>query len=138
MYQLETFTLPQTAFRAFVKLDLPRVERLQFDLLFRTGDDALHERDLPRLDQLAATLIQNPEFKVRLDGYTDARGSDEYNNVLARFRALAVAQALVQRGVAADRIGVFSHGTGNAVASGDDLAYARDRRVSLRVLATHS
>lgn len=108
--------------------------RLEFEVMFSTGEDELQQRDESRMDMLAAYLKRNPELKVRLDGFADPRGSDEYNNVLARFRALAVADALYQRGIDSQRISLFHHGAQQSTAtSGDYDAYARERRVNIEV-----
>ena len=108
--------------------------RLEFQLLFRTGEDELLEGDQARIDMLASYLKRNPNLNVRLDGHADPRGSDEYNNVLAKFRALSVANALYLKGIDRDRVQVYYHGAAEAEATlGDYEAYARDRRVNVEV-----
>lgn len=108
--------------------------RLEFEVMFSTGDDELQARDHQRMDMLASYLKRNPELKVRLNGFADPRGSDEYNNVLARFRALSVADALYQRGIEKSRVSLFYHGAQQSIAaSGDYDAYARERRVNIEV-----
>lgn len=108
--------------------------RLEFQLLFRTGEDDLQEEDETRIDMLADYLQRNPHLNVRLDGHADPRGSDEYNNVLAKFRALSVANALYVKGIEEDRIQVYYHGAAESEATlGDYEAYARDRRVNVEV-----
>jgi outer membrane protein OmpA-like peptidoglycan-associated protein len=108
--------------------------RLEFQLLFRTGEDELQNTDQARIDMLAGYLKRNPHLSVRLDGHADPRGSDEYNNVLAKFRALSVANALYLEGVAQDRVQIYYHGAAQSDASlGDYEAYARDRRVNVEV-----
>lgn len=108
--------------------------RLEFQLLFRTGEDELQDDDQARIDMLASYLQRNPHLSVRLDGHADPRGSDEYNNVLAKFRALSVANALYLKGIERDRVQVYYHGAAKSDAStGDYEAYARDRRVNVEV-----
>ncbi|MBT5331222.1 MAG: OmpA family protein [Porticoccaceae bacterium] len=108
--------------------------RLEFQLMFRTGEDDLQEEDQTRIDMLADYLQRNPHLNVRLDGHADPRGSDEYNNVLAKFRALSVANALYLKGIEQERIRVYYHGAAESEASlGDYEAYARDRRVNVEV-----
>jgi peptidoglycan-associated lipoprotein len=62
------------------------------------------------LSKSAAYLAQNPSIKVLIGGYCDERGSNEYNLTLGQSRANSVKQALVQAGVAADRLRVVSYG----------------------------
>jgi peptidoglycan-associated lipoprotein len=62
------------------------------------------------LSKSAAYLAQNPSVKVLIGGYCDERGSNEYNLTLGQSRASSVKQALVQAGVAADRLRIVSYG----------------------------
>jgi peptidoglycan-associated lipoprotein len=48
--------------------------------------------------------------KITIEGHCDERGSTEYNLALGDNRAGAVRTALVQGGIAADRIRTISYG----------------------------
>ena len=56
------------------------------------------------LDQLYATLEDNPEIVVEIGSHTDARGSSAYNDRLSQRRAEAVVRYLEQRGITRDRM----------------------------------
>jgi peptidoglycan-associated lipoprotein len=58
----------------------------------------------------ASFLVSHPDVKVVIGGYCDERGSNEYNIALGQNRADAAKNALVQAGVAANRIRVVSYG----------------------------
>ena len=59
----------------------------------------------------AATYLNaHPTIKVLIGGYCDDRGSAEYNITLGENRANAAKTALVDAGVAANRIRVVSYG----------------------------
>jgi peptidoglycan-associated lipoprotein len=62
------------------------------------------------LSKSAAYLAKNPNVKVLIGGYCDERGSNEYNLTLGQSRATSAKEALVQAGIAADRIRVVSYG----------------------------
>ncbi len=62
------------------------------------------------LSKSAAYLAQHPNIKVLIGGYCDERGSNEYNLTLGQSRANSAKAALVQAGVASDRIRVVSYG----------------------------
>ena len=62
------------------------------------------------LSKSAAYLAQHANIKVLIGGYCDERGSNEYNLTLGQSRANSTKQALVQAGIAADRIRVVSYG----------------------------
>jgi outer membrane protein OmpA-like peptidoglycan-associated protein len=54
---------------------------------------------------------------VVIEGHTDSRGSDEYNDALSERRADAVAAALVRRGVSPDSVTSVGRGKAYPVAS---------------------
>ncbi|MBR9909131.1 MAG: OmpA family protein [Gammaproteobacteria bacterium] len=107
---------------------------LSSQVRFERGSDLLSERDLARVEGLARVLIAYPGMRVQLDGYADPRGTDEYNNVLAHYRAEAVRQALLDAGVSSANIELYSHGADQSRAPQGDLqAYAAERRVEIKV-----
>jgi len=63
-----------------------------------------------QLSKAAAYLASNPTIKVLVGGYCDERGSNEYNLTLGQSRANSVKQALVQAGIAENRLRVVSYG----------------------------
>jgi peptidoglycan-associated lipoprotein len=57
-----------------------------------------------------AFLKQHASIKITIEGHCDERGSTEYNLALGDNRANAVRSALVQGGIAADRVRTISYG----------------------------
>ena len=90
------------------------------DVLFDTGHAELKSGAGRKLDQLAQFLMEHPERKLQVDGFTDSVGSDAYNEDLSQRRADAVKTALVSRGVDASRIGTMGYGKAYPVASNDE------------------
>ncbi|HKK22048.1 MAG TPA: OmpA family protein [Pseudohaliea sp.] len=110
------------------------LEQLELELLFRTGESQLTEAGRERLGLLAGFLAANPDIAVRVDGYADPRGPAEDNAVLALDRAEAVAGALVDAAVPADRVTVYGHGEAQSrAAAGDFDGYALERRVRIEL-----
>lgn len=62
------------------------------------------------LSKDATYLVSHPDIKIVIGGYCDERGSNEYNLALGQNRADAAKNALVNAGVAANRIRVISYG----------------------------
>ena len=87
------------------------------------------------LDEVADRMVNEfPEITVTVEGYTDSRGDENYNQGLSLRRADAAKQELVSNGVAADRITTVGMGESNPVASNDtDEGRAANRRVVLKV-----
>jgi len=102
------------------------------DVLFDTGKSTLKSGATRDLDRLAQALKDNPNTKVKIEGYTDSRGSDSYNQDLSERRAQVVADALQMRGVPADRYQVEGLGKEYPVASNDTPAgRQQNRRVEI-------
>jgi len=78
-------------------------------------------------------LKANPDQKVRIEGYCDERGSDEYNLALGQRRALAAMNYLVSLGIAPERLSVISYGEEMPLdPSGTEEAYALNRRAEFK------
>ena len=80
-------------------------------------------------------LRQNPRAKVELEGHADSRGTIEYNLALGAKRAKSVKDALVNQGVAPDRISTISYGEELPLCRDEsEECWARNRRVHSVVL----
>ena len=64
----------------------------------------------PTLNQLANTLIQNPEIRIELASHTDCRGNSRYNEDLSQKRAQSAIYYLISKGVSADRLRAIGYG----------------------------
>lgn len=89
------------------------------DVLFDTGQATLKPGADLAINRLATYLSANPHTKVLIEGHTDGRGSDAYNEALSERRANAVAVALETRGIPADQVQPVGRGKGYPVASND-------------------
>ena len=89
------------------------------DVLFDTAQSTIKPGAHLTLDRLASFMQSNPQARVMIEGHTDSRGSDEYNDALSERRADAVAAALSRRGVSPDRVNAIGRGKAYPVASND-------------------
>ena len=102
------------------------------DVLFDTAGATLKPGAGLSLDRLAGYLRAHPGTRVRIEGHTDSRGSDAYNEALSQRRADAVAAALEARGVPADSIEASGRGKSYPVATNDTSAgRQQNRRVEI-------
>lgn len=88
---------------------LPRTftfEKLNFD----TAKSNIRPADAAEVNEVAATLKQYPNSRIRIAGYADARGTDAANMALGKARADSVKSALVAQGINAGRIETVSGG----------------------------
>ncbi len=74
-------------------------------VVFDTGKHTIKPEAEVVLRQLLSWLQANPDIsRVRLEGHTDARAGEEYNQALSERRALAVADWLVDNGLDHNRL----------------------------------
>jgi OOP family OmpA-OmpF porin len=84
------------------------------------------------LDQTAAQLGSCPDVKINVEGHTDSRGPDAYNQGLSERRAASVRSYLVNKGVDAGRLTASGVGESNPLdGSGTENGFQRNRRVEL-------
>lgn len=89
----------------------------------------------PILDQAARRLSQCPSERLRVEGHTDAIGSDAYNQELSQRRARSVRDYLVSQGVRSGRIEAVGFGESQPIASNDTPEGRQlNRRVEIRFL----
>jgi outer membrane protein OmpA-like peptidoglycan-associated protein len=100
------------------------------DVLFDTGKAQLKAGAQRPIEQIAEFLSENPERRIQVEGFTDSQGSDEYNQQLSQQRADAVAQAIIQRGIDAQRVRAMGFGEEFPKASN---ANAGSRQLNRRV-----
>jgi outer membrane protein OmpA-like peptidoglycan-associated protein len=62
------------------------------------------------LDKNFKVLKENRELTVIINGYTDSRGTNDYNLHLSKQRANAVRQYLIQKGISRNRISIVGYG----------------------------
>lgn len=103
---------------------------------FDTEEATIRPESFPLLDEIAQVLQDNPQIlRVRVEGHTDSRGTDAFNLDLSERRAAAVVAALVQRGIAADRLESAGHGESRPLdATETEEAWRLNRRVELHIL----
>jgi len=96
----------------------------------------LRSEDKAILDAKVPILQANPGVMLRVAGYTDERGSDEYNLALGQRRAAAVRAYLVGRGIPESRFETISFGEERPVAQGsDEGAFSQNRRAEFEITA---
>lgn len=98
---------------------------------FEFDSAKLKARSLHVLDAVAQALVDNPDIElVEVGGHTDERGSAAYNLDLSNRRAAAVVAYLVDRGIAANRLGARGYGLTRPLdRSHTEAAWAKNRRV---------
>lgn len=102
------------------------------DVLFDLDKADLKPAGVRTVERLAQFMQEYPERRVRVEGYTDSTGSEDYNLRLSERRAEAVRRALMQEGIDPPRIEVEGFGEQYPVASNDSASgRQQNRRVEI-------
>ena len=105
-----------------------------FTLHFIEGSDELTVDSKVELDRVFADLAKRPVRDVVVVGHTDAVGSDQYNDALAKKRADTVAAMLEARGVPAQDIVAIGRGKRELlIPTPNGIAEPLNRRVEIVV-----
>ncbi|GAA5178373.1 peptidoglycan-associated lipoprotein Pal [Modicisalibacter zincidurans] len=105
---------------------IPDVRTIYFDY----DKDTIRPEFESVLNEHAEYLRNNPNVQVVLQGYTDERGTREYNLGLGERRAQSVERYLSVQGVSSSQIDVVSYGEERPAVEGhSEQAYAKNRRV---------
>ncbi|MDD2893763.1 MAG: peptidoglycan-associated lipoprotein Pal [Halothiobacillaceae bacterium] len=86
----------------------------------------------PVITENATFIGANGQRQVTIEGYTDERGSAEYNIALGEKRAMAVRDALILQGVNSAQVSIVSYGEEKpSCSSADETCYSQERRAEM-------
>ncbi len=101
------------------------------DVLFDFNKYTLKPEARERLARISSGIVlAYPDLKLQIEGYTDAIGSDEYNQTLSDKRAEAVRDYIVTSGVSMNNVAARGMGKADPVA---DNSTAKGRQLNRRV-----
>jgi len=80
------------------------------DTHFDYSQSTLTNEAKAQLDKNVKVLKENPKMKVRMAGYTSAKGTEASNQALSEGRANAVRDYLIQQGIGPERISIIGYG----------------------------
>jgi OOP family OmpA-OmpF porin len=111
--------------------------RVELDVKFDFDKASVKEESYGDIKNLADFMKQYPQTTTVVEGHTDSKGSDAYNQNLSERRASAVRDVLVnQYGVDAARVNAAGYGEARPVAdNATDAGRAVNRRVEAEVEA---
>ena len=108
-------------------------------LFFEYDQAVLHPRAQKQLDIIVGLLKASPTKKLTISGFTDARGSDQYNVGLSQRRAVAVKEYLLAHEVPASQVETTGFGKNlplspNVKPDGTDNPEGRSRNRRAEIL----
>jgi outer membrane protein OmpA-like peptidoglycan-associated protein len=111
------------------------------NILFEFDSYVLNSQAISALEKLKSILLSYPELKIEIAGYTDSKGSSNYNLLLANKRAMSVIKYLTVEGISGSRLIKKAYGESNFVAintnrDGTDNPEGRkyNRRVTIGII----
>jgi outer membrane protein OmpA-like peptidoglycan-associated protein len=105
------------------------------NIQFEANSFKLLPISLIELDKLLQILIENPSLKVEISGHTDNLGNATENIKLSTYRAKAVVDYLVNKGIAANRLTYKGFGSTKPIAdNGTEKGRAKNRRTEFTVV----
>lgn len=112
--------------------------KITFDsgLMFDFDSYDLRPETQQNLSQLAETLNKYDETNILIEGHTDSKGADTYNQTLSEERAKAVTEYLKGQNVDSKRITSTGYGEAQPVADNESEAGRQEnRRVEVAIFA---
>jgi len=98
------------------------------DVLFNSSKAHLKSGGMHNVRKLSAFLEEYPKYRVLIEGYTDSTGNEESNQMLSEQRADAVKTALIDTGIASDRILTRGYGKEFPVARNNNASNRQQNR----------
>ena len=100
------------------------------EVMFDFDSSTLKPGAYREMDRVAGILNKYSQTMIRVEGHTDSKGSEAYNQTLSEKRAMAVKNALTQRSVDPVRIQTVGYGESQPISSND----AMNRRVNIVII----
>lgn len=104
-------------------------------VLFDNAKASIRAESYSTLDNVASIMQEYPRSRFLIEGHTDSRGRDAYNQKLSDERAASVLNYLIGKGISSSRLQSKGFGETQPIASNDTAAGRQEnRRVQLSIL----
>jgi outer membrane protein OmpA-like peptidoglycan-associated protein len=129
-----TYDLVLEAVATKVVVSRDRID-LKDKIFFDMGKATIQSRSFSLLDEAVQILRDYPEIeKLRVEGHTDSRGSNESNQKLSQGRADSVRQYFIDKGIDPNRLSAIGYGEERPLEQGEnEAAWSKNRRVDFFV-----
>ncbi|MDR1729860.1 MAG: OmpA family protein [Prevotellaceae bacterium] len=106
------------------------------NIFFDFDEFTLKKESYLELDRLVAFMKLNPKVRIRLDGHTDIKGTQEYNMTLSVNRAKAAYNYLISKGILKSRLEYKGYGKNVPIADNSTAAgRTLNRRTEIVIIA---
>ena len=105
-------------------------------IYFKHNSNAFSKDAFDRLDNIAGFMIENPDTKIVIKGYSDSSGPYSFNVTISKHRANSVKSYLLARQIAPERIESFGMGPEKPLYSNKTLEGRKlNRRVEIMLIS---
>jgi len=120
---------------------LKAVDRIKIkNVYFAFNKSVIREMYGEEMDSVLNLMTKNEKLTLQINGHTDSKGSDKYNQRLSERRAKEAMAYFVEKGITADRINAEGFGESNPIAknenedgSDNEAGRAKNRRVEFKL-----
>jgi general secretion pathway protein A len=116
---------------AIEPVEFPLSEDHKLIIYFGFNSTQLSNDAFDKLEDLAAALLQRPEVKIIIKGFTDGSGIYSYNKLLSEYRANVVKSYLIGKRIESARIKTIGIGPAESVST--NTAAELNRRVEIEL-----
>ena len=140
MFYSDYFT-PEDSFQFDLKTGIP-LDKIEIgksvilkNIFFDFDEYTLKKESYMELNRLISFLQQNQRVRIRLDGHTDIKGSQEYNMTLSENRAKTAYNYLISKGIPKNRLEYKGYGKNVPIADNTtDEGRALNRRTEIVII----
>lgn len=106
------------------------------NIFFDVNRSDLKPESRAELENIRDLLVQNPAWRVQINGHTDNVGNAKANLALSLRRAESVVQYLIKEGIASNRLQAKGYGSQMPLVSNDDEEEGRqiNRRTEIEII----
>jgi hypothetical protein len=103
------------------------------EVFFDFNKTEIKSEGYPILKEAVRILEENPKMRIEIQGHTDSKGPEAYNQMLSEKRAMAVKAYLLKEGIDSNRLEVEGYGESDPIASNDtEEGRQKNRRVHFK------
>lgn len=106
------------------------------NIFFSLNQSELKPESLSELENVRDLLLENPEWRIQINGHTDNVGHPKTNMALSLKRAESVVSFLIREGIAPERLQAKGFGSERPLVSNDDENEGRqiNRRTEIEII----
>lgn len=112
------------------------------NIFFDSNKSILRKESATEVDKLVKLMKEYPELTIEVSGHTDSKGKDEVNMQLSQTRSQAVVNAIIKKGIDANKLVAKGYGktmpiAPNTLPNGkpDKKGMQLNRRVELKIIS---